>query len=223
MRFLLALFGTAAALSGCVGVDTMRTLAPDEGVEVRHALPADSVLDALPGALAGRGLRVRVRDPSDSSTTVIIAKKGSGPFGNGELVRVRVRRPAAGDLTSARFVARSHDALELSGRVDRVVLRVIQALDDSLGPAALGPFPGMRVRGRSGGDRESFLHGTVMVGADSTRGRPGGHGDRRRDPNRGLERDRHRKPLGKLCPSALTWHSGAPRGRRVNSPLGTSR
>jgi hypothetical protein len=166
VRFILALFGTAATLSGCVGVGTMRTLAPDEGVEVRYAVPADSVLDALPGALADRHLRIEVREPADSVTTVVIAKKGANLFSYGELVRVRVTRTALADVTSARLVARSGYALDHSGRVDRVAPRVIQTLDASLSAAALGPFPGMQVRGRTGTDGEP-LRGRVIVGSDS--------------------------------------------------------
>lgn len=168
MRFLLTLAATATMLSGCVGVGTMRTLAPDEGVEVRYALPADSVLDALPGALADRHLRIEVREPADSATTVIIAGKGTNLLTYGELVRVRVKQAAMENVTSAWIVARSRSALDHSGRVDRVVPRVIRTLDASLGPAALGPFPGMRVRGRTGADGESFVRGTVVVGPDST-------------------------------------------------------
>ena len=167
MRFLLTLFGTTVILSGCVSVGTMRSLAPDQGVEVRYALPPDSVLDALPTALADRHLRIAVREPADSATTVIIARKGTNLFTYGELVRVRVTQTAMGNETTARFVARSRSAFDYSGRVDRVAPRVVQTLDASLGAAALGPFPGMRVRGRTDADRGPFVQGTVIVGPDS--------------------------------------------------------
>jgi hypothetical protein len=156
----------AVVACGCVGTGTMRSLAPDAGVEVRYAVPADTVLAALPSALHGRGLRVAVHESFDSATRMVIATKGANLVTWGTLVRVLVRPSVAGDHSTARFLARSSFALDHSGRVDRVTPRAIAALDRILGPAAVGPFPGMTVRGRSVTESRSLVRGTVIAGTD---------------------------------------------------------
>jgi hypothetical protein len=165
MRSLVPLLSTAVLLSGCVGAGTMRTLAPDAGAEVRYAVPVDTLLAALPGALERRGLHPSAPAPFDSATTMLIASKSAGLFSWGGLLRV-LASPTSGGQSSARVVARSRSALDWSGAVDRVAPRAIEALDASLGPAALGPFPGMRVRGRADGGTGPFLRGTVVTGPD---------------------------------------------------------
>lgn len=165
MRSLATLLLVVPAAGGCLGPGAMRPIAPDRGTEVRYAVSVDTLLSALPAALADRRLRIAFREPFDSATTMFIAVRGGNLFSYGELVRVLVS-PTADGSTSARFVARSRNMLDLSGRVDRVVPRLIQALDDTIGPAALGPFPEMRVRGRAGDGAGIRVRGTMTAGPD---------------------------------------------------------
>lgn len=168
MRVTLALPAAVVILSGCIGVGTMRELAPDVGTHVRYAAPVSAVRHALPGAIEQRGLRIELEESVDSVTTMVIARKGAGFFSNGVMVRVLVWPAADGAQTSARVVARSRYALDLSGAADRWEPRTIAALDAALDPQTIGPFPGMEVRGRTGDRNDAPLRGRVVAAADGT-------------------------------------------------------
>jgi hypothetical protein len=168
MRLTPVLPLVVVTLSGCVGVGTMKSLAPDAGVEVRYAVPADTVRHALPGALQQRGLRIAAEERFDSLRTMVIAEKGIGLFAYGALVRVLVSSAGAGTQATARFAVRSHSALDWSGYAGRWRPRAIAALDARLEPAALGPFPGMDVRGRTGDGNGPLVRGTVTAAADGS-------------------------------------------------------
>lgn len=152
------------ASSGCVTPGDMVRIAPDAGVEVRYDTPAESLLSALPKALRGRGLRIE-QEIHSAHGAEVIASKGANFFSYGAFVRLRVSDTLRGDTAVAHLVARSRYKLDLSGQTDRVVPRLLQAIDDSLGGTGIGPFPGMRVRGRTADPDRRSVSGVVVAGS----------------------------------------------------------
>lgn len=150
------------ASSSCVTPGDMVRLAPDAGVEVQYGLPAESLLSVLPKALRGRGLRA-VQETPHAHGAEVIASKGASFFSYGAFVRLRVSDTLGGDAAVAHVVARSRYVLDLSGQVDRVVPRLLQAIDDSLGGMGIGPLPGMRVRGHTGDPDRRPVNGVAVT------------------------------------------------------------
>jgi hypothetical protein len=121
---------------------------------VRYAVPPDSLATVLLAVLARRRLTLVEGPTGDSTTAVAIAESPMSLFSYGEYVRVLAQsRP--GQPSMVRVAARSRYLLDASGRVDRVAPRLFQAFDSALGPSAVGPYTGDRIRGRTtaGGPR----------------------------------------------------------------------
>jgi hypothetical protein len=137
----------------------MRSLPLDLGSEARYAVPAREVQHALPDALDQVGASASVDEPLDSLTRIIIASRSATLFSNGDLSRVMVGPDSVGG-TEVRVLSRSQYLLDMSGRADRTAPRILAALDEVLGPGAVVPFPGLRVRGR--GADGTQLSGTIM-------------------------------------------------------------
>lgn len=164
MRRTLLLPLLCAAPGGCATTAMMRSLPLDAGTQAQYALAADTIATVFPAVLAGRGLRVVESAAADSTTSIVIAKSEAGLFSYGEYVRVLAEsRP--GRPSVVRLAARSQYLLDASGRSDRVTPRLLQSLDSALGPGAVRPFVGDRLRGRAtaGGPR---LAGRVSEGPD---------------------------------------------------------
>lgn len=147
MRSILILSAAVVALSGCFGPGAVRGLAPDAGTEIRYAAPPETVLAALPTVFKAQGFSMEPSARFDSAT-MLVGIKDVSFISYGGFVRVLVREGEVSGQTYARFVALRRSVLDFSGYTGRYVPRVIAALDDSLGVGALGPFPGMRVRGQ---------------------------------------------------------------------------
>lgn len=146
-RRALALAALPLAL-GCRSVDHMRSLPMDLGSEARYAVAAPEVHSALPAALDQVGASASVDEPLDSRTRIVVASRSSTLFSNGDISRVLVGPDSVGG-TEVRVLSRSQYLLDMSGRADRTAPRILAALDEVLGPGAVVPFPGLRVRGSS--------------------------------------------------------------------------
>ena len=167
MRHAVLVLSLSPLIAGCIGAGTMRAIAPDAGLEARYTLPAETVRAGLDSALRTRGLRLEEETRLDSMTTMVLAAKKASFFSYGEYVRVFLRWSPGPSQTSARVVARSRYALDLSGRADRATPRLLQALDGALGAGAVGPQPGDRVRGRWGPGGGRYVTGLAAM-ADGT-------------------------------------------------------
>jgi hypothetical protein len=163
MRHAVLVLRLSPLIAGCVGAGTMRAIAPDAGLEARYTLPVETVRAGLDSALRTRGLRLEEEAWFDSTTTVVLASRGASFFSYGEYVRVSLQRSNGPSQTSARVVARSRYALDLSGRADRSAPRLLQALDGALGAGAVGPQPGDRVRGRRDSGDGRYVMGLAAV------------------------------------------------------------
>jgi len=138
----LSFLALLPALAGCASVGMMKELPPDAGRLALYAAPPDTLAAAAEQALTRQ--HVTVADTSrDDGARIVIGRRSPGLFSNGEYVRVRIA-PDSGGLTAVRVVARSGYLLDLGYR-DRAP-HVLVAMDTQLGAAALGPWPGMRVR-----------------------------------------------------------------------------
>lgn len=137
------------APAGCATTAMMRSIPLDAGIEARYAVPADTLVAALPAVLGSRGLKLVGPPERDSNPTMLIAASNPGFFSYGEYVRVLAETRPHQPRGVARVVARSRYLLDASGRVDRVAPRLLQALDAALGRDALGPFAGDRIRARA--------------------------------------------------------------------------
>src|SRR5436309_6903077 len=138
----LSFLALLPALAGCASVGMMKELPPDAGRLALYAAPPDTVAAVAEQALTRQ--HVTVADTSrDDGARIVIGRRAPGLFSNGEYVRVRIA-PDSGGRTAVRVVARSGYLLDLGYR-DRAP-RVLVAMDTQLGAAALGPWPGMRVR-----------------------------------------------------------------------------
>jgi len=138
----LSFLALLPALAGCASVGMMKELPPDAGRLALYAAPPDTLAAVAEQALTRQ--HVTVADTSrDDGARIVIGRRSPGLFSNGEYVRVRIA-PDSGGLTAVRVVARSGYLLDLGYR-DRAP-HVLVAMDTQLGAAALGPWPGMRVR-----------------------------------------------------------------------------
>lgn len=149
MRRPLLLLLVLITPAGCATTAMMRSIPPEAGIEARYTVPADTILAALPAVLGSRGLKLVGPPERDSNPTMLIAASNPGFFSYGEYVRVLAETRPHQPRGVARVVARSRYLLDASGQVDRVAPRLLQALDAALGPDALGPFAGDRIRGRA--------------------------------------------------------------------------
>lgn len=138
------------ALAGCATVGMMQRLPPDAGAVARYAAPPDTLVAIAAEALGEQDLRVADSSAPDALTRIVIASRPPGLFSNGELARVRIG-PDSGGLTTVRVVTRSGYLLDWAHR--NGAPRIFQAIDARLVLAALGPWPGMRVR--------ATPHGTI--------------------------------------------------------------
>jgi len=141
------------ALAGCVTVGMMKELPPEAGRLARYAAPPDTLVAIAVEAI--RQQHLLVADTSrDPGARVVIGGRSPGLFSKGEYVRVRIA-PDSGGLMAVRVVSQSGSLLDVGHR-DRAP-RVFVAMDAQLSAAALGPWPGMRVRATPRG-------GTAIIG-----------------------------------------------------------
>jgi hypothetical protein len=159
MRYALAVALVALPfVAGCATTpNTMRALPLDEGTAVRYAASVDTVGLGLREALTASGAELFSVGSVDSAV-MFVARQGD------DFTRVLVRG-GNGGATDVRVVSRPASGNEAS-RAERRTLEFIVAMDRVLGPTAMGPFAGARVRG-NGADGEE-LSGTVERGSDGT-------------------------------------------------------
>jgi hypothetical protein len=150
----------------------MQGLPPDAGRLERYAAPPDTLVAVAEQALQQQHLLIADTSRPDALTRVVIARRPSGLFTNGEYVRVRIAPDSAG-LMTVRVVTKPENLFDVGHR-ERAP-RLFAAMDAQLDAAALGPWLGMRVRATPQG--ATAIIGTVARVSPDTlilQGRPGG-------------------------------------------------
>lgn len=149
--------------SGCAGKSALRALPGSAGVPARYSAPVEEVASVAPAAVEELGYGSPEWMARDSTPSILLASRGWKPFrGSGEAVRVHIDR---NDGTTLMHVAgRPNSALDTSGRADRDAVRVVAAIDRAIGPQALVPAVGTRLRGRA--PTGAGLAGEVVAGDD---------------------------------------------------------
>jgi len=130
-------------LAGCATVGMMKELPPDVGRLAVYAAPPDTLVAAAEEAIVQQHLRLADTSRPDADTRVMIASRPPGLFSNGEYVRVRISRDSGG-LMAVRIVSQSGYLLDWGHRDGAPHL--FEEMDTRLSAAALGPWPGLRVR-----------------------------------------------------------------------------
>jgi hypothetical protein len=150
-----------AVLDGCATAVDLHSLPLTAGIEARYAVPADTIVAALPPVLATRGLTHTERSAPDSATTMLLAASTPRGFSSGTAVRVVVRHRPGPPHSVVRIAA-------ASPKRHRSALRLVQSVDSALGPEALGPFAGDIIRGRGTASSDGRVEGLVVEGPDSS-------------------------------------------------------
>lgn len=165
----LTFLAVLPALAGCATVGMMRALPPDAGRVAHYAASPDTLAAAAEAAARQQGFAVAEVTRPDTATVMVIGQK-HGLFSDGEYVRLRIARDT-GELTAVRIVSRPGDLVELWPR--QRAPRLFQAMDTQLGPQAMGPWPGMRVRAAPRGGAP-IVGNVVRVSNDTIVLQPGG-------------------------------------------------
>jgi len=145
-RYLVPLV-LAVAMAGCRSVESVRLLPLDQGIRAVYRVPAEEVEAAgragLEDVKAGRV----EQSPPDSGWTLLMGARATGLFEFGSVTRLAVGPSEAGGGTEVRVLSRSVNPFDLSGHAARFPPRTLAAVDRRLGPDAVAPFEGLRVRG----------------------------------------------------------------------------
>jgi len=144
------------ALAGCATVGMMKELPSDAGGLASYAATPDTLVAVAEAAIRQQHMRIADTSQPEVGVRVVIASRPPGLFSNGEFVRVRIA-PDSGGLMAVRIVTQSGYLLDLGHR--NGAPQLFERMDTQLGVAALGPWPGMRVRATPHG--ASPIIGTV--------------------------------------------------------------
>lgn len=140
----LSFLALLPALAGCATVTMMKDLPPDAGRLAWYAAPPETLVAVAEAAIQQQHLTIADTDRDDGAR-VVIGRRAPGLFSNGEFVRVRIAADSGNrDAMAVRIVSQSGYLLDLAHRDGAPSL--FGAMDAQLPGAALGPWPGMRVR-----------------------------------------------------------------------------
>lgn len=103
---VLAWMAVAALAGGCASTGSIKNEPLDAGVSRAFEGSYDHVLRAAREATTAAGLAIDSYEAVDSTTSVIVAKKGASAFSWGELVRVVVQKTDAGHVMVRVYTAR---------------------------------------------------------------------------------------------------------------------
>ena len=159
----LSFLALLPALAGCATVAMMKGLPPDAGGLARYSAPPDTLVAVAEVAIRQQHLLV-VDTSRDDAARVMIGRRTPGLFSKGEYVGVRIVPDSAG-LMAVRIVSQSGDLLDWFHR--DLAPRVFQAIDAHLSAAALGPWPGTRVRATPRGASAPLIGTVARVTPDS--------------------------------------------------------
>ena len=163
LRSLILLTVLASLVVGCAGASRVRSISPEVGPVAHYWATLEEASAAVPPALREVGHDVVENSVPDSETEVLIGLSGMF-FGSNEASRVMVESTPQGTV-AVRAVAKNRYILD-PGRRKKTELRILQAMDDSLGPQKAAPFNGLRVEGFLSGGDESPIRGTLSAATD---------------------------------------------------------
>jgi hypothetical protein len=151
-RVSVVLVAFGASVLGCgPNFSRIASLPPDAGLSATYGAPVDEVEPAASQALATVGHEEAERSRPDSTSLVLLARRGGGLSGRSEVSRLTITALDRG--TSEVWVV-TRPSMNRS-------LQVVNELDVLLGPGAIIPRPGDRVRGR--GATGLLSEGTVVT------------------------------------------------------------
>jgi hypothetical protein len=165
LQKLILLTVLASLVGGCAGGSRVRSISPEVGPVAHYWATLEETSAAVPPALREVGHDVVENSMPDSGTAVLIGLSGMF-FGSNEASRVRVESTPQGTV-AVRAVARDRYILA-PGRRKKTELRILQALDQAMGPGRSAPFEGLRVEGLWGEGGNSRIRGTLQSGTDGT-------------------------------------------------------
>ena len=115
-RVYEAVLPVLVILSACATMAGMHTEPIDAGVAKVYATNLTTAIDATRRALAGAALVLEEIEQPDSTTWVFYAKRPSGQFTAGELVRVVVQGSA--DEVTIRVLSKRRSAMNVTAKGD---------------------------------------------------------------------------------------------------------
>lgn len=136
------------AVGGCATASHVISLPPTTGAVAHYKVEPDSVRVTIPGVFASLGYEFLAEQPDELDGWVVIGEKGATLWSWGEFARFRLMETGPSG-TQVWAAARSRYLLDGSGRSGRVGPRLLQALDEVVGPSRILPAPGTTVRGRT--------------------------------------------------------------------------
>ncbi len=104
-------------LTGCATMAGMRTEPLDAGVAKHYAANLQQAVTATRNALLGSALEIDDVERVDEATWMFLAKRKSGNWTYGELVRVVVHETTAGEVT-VRILSKRRNAINVTARSD---------------------------------------------------------------------------------------------------------
>jgi hypothetical protein len=163
LRSLTLLTVLASMVVGCTGASRVRSISPEVGPVAHYWATLEEASALVPDALDEAGHDVVESTVSDSGTAVFIGLSGMF-FGSNEAARVRVKSTPQRTV-AVRTVVKHRYILD-PGRRNKTELRILQALDQTMGPERSAPFDGLRVEGLWGEGNERRIMGTLKSGPD---------------------------------------------------------
>ena len=112
----LALIGTLV-LTGCATMAGMRTEPLDMGVAKVYETDLRAAVRSTRNALLGSALEIDDVEELDDSTWMFLAKRKSGTWTHGELVRVIVEETGENEVT-IRIISKRRSAMNITARSD---------------------------------------------------------------------------------------------------------
>jgi hypothetical protein len=106
------------SFSACATVGGMRSAPVEEGIARIFAADVDDVRIAAYNALIGSGLEIEEITETSRDTWMLIAKKPTGGWSWGELVRVVVSPALDGERTRVTILTRRRSALNVTAKDD---------------------------------------------------------------------------------------------------------
>jgi hypothetical protein len=163
LRSLIFLTVLATLVGGCAGASRVRSISPELGPVAHYWATLEEASAAVPDALGEAGHDLVESTVSDSGTAVFIGLSGMF-FGSNEAARVRVESTPQRTV-AVRTVVKNRYILD-PGRRKKTELRILQALDQTMGPERSAPFDGLRVEGLWGEGEKRRILGTLKLGPD---------------------------------------------------------
>ena len=143
----LAVAMAAVVSVGCRTPEGVRDLPLDLGTRAAYWASKAEVESAATDAIDEVGAG-RLQQPDvEGGATVLLAVRAAGLFENGSVTRVVVENVNGTAATDIRVLSRPASRLDLSGHAERFPAQTLREMDRRLGPRAIAPVDGLRVRG----------------------------------------------------------------------------